>query len=72
MIGTSLYSAGIILMGEQGRDTAPLSIAFFFSPLVAFSILSNVIARLARQKRKRWSCCSRSRWESTGVWTCVK
>ncbi len=52
MIGTFLYSAGIILMGDQGRDTDPLSIAFFFSPLVAFSVLSNVIARLARQKRK--------------------
>lgn len=52
MIGTFLYSAAIILMGDQGRDTDPLSIAFFFSPLVAFAVLSNVIARLARHKRK--------------------
>lgn len=52
MIGTFLYSAVIILLGDQGRDTDPLSIAFFFSPLVAFAVLSNVIARLTRQKRK--------------------
>ncbi len=52
MIGTFLYSAAILLMGNQGRDTDPLSIALFFSPLVAFAVLSNVIAHLTRQKRK--------------------
>ncbi|GGE18297.1 hypothetical protein GCM10011571_20160 [Marinithermofilum abyssi] len=47
-----LYCGAMLGMLQQKYETDPLAFAFFFTPLVAFAILSNVIARLIRKKRK--------------------
>ncbi|SFS99122.1 GAF domain-containing sensor histidine kinase [Marininema halotolerans] len=39
-------------MLHDGRETDPLAFIFFFSPLAAFSILTHVIAKLIRKKKK--------------------
>ncbi|SDW24797.1 Histidine kinase-, DNA gyrase B-, and HSP90-like ATPase [Marininema mesophilum] len=39
-------------MLHDGRETAPLAFLFFFSPLAAFSILTHVISKLIRKKKK--------------------
>ncbi|WP_240511915.1 GAF domain-containing sensor histidine kinase [Paludifilum halophilum] len=47
-----LYCAAFFGMLWQERDTDTLAFIFFFTPLVAFAVLSNVIARLMRKRRK--------------------
>ncbi|MFC4078417.1 GAF domain-containing sensor histidine kinase [Salinithrix halophila] len=54
--GIALFSWGYVCayygMLHQGRETDPLAFLFFFTPLTAFAVLSNVFARLLRKKRK--------------------
>lgn len=39
-------------MLHEGRETDPMSILFFYAPLAAFAVLSNVIVKLTRKERK--------------------
>lgn len=47
-----VYCLAYYGMLHEGRETDPLAFLFFYAPLAAFAVLSNVIVRLARKERK--------------------
>lgn len=47
-----IYSVGFYAMIQLGRVTDTFAFLFFFTPLVAFAILANVIGQLMRKRRK--------------------
>ncbi|MFD1426408.1 signal transduction histidine kinase [Kroppenstedtia sanguinis] len=47
-----IYSLANYGMFHGGRESDPLAFLFFYAPLAAFAVLSNVIVRLARKEQK--------------------
>ena len=47
-----IYSLAYYGMLHEGRETDSLALLFFYAPLAAFAVLSNVIVRLARKEQK--------------------